>query len=690
MLSICLSVGTIKLPAQSVGSLQRLADQSFEAGEYRNALQHYRQAGLENSKSKKTRLRIAISMYEINDIDGAARMLQSLISEGKTEADVFFYMAKSYQARNLFPEAISHYKKFLQKTEDDDPLKVWVKDELTRCANGSRLKYADQEAYLENAGTGINTQFSEYGVKYSPTTIDKVYFNAQRDNNTDIYSTSLQNGKWSTPMPLPSSINSPSYDEVAGFSADGQILYFLTKSRNGFQIQTDTFSGEEGMIYKGVFKGPYNPDIDGTDLTFFNDSICLFASDKPGGYGGYDLYISVLKDGVWTPALNLGPAINTFYNERFPFLTRNGLTLFYSTDNLESIGGFDIFKTTFDPGKLTWSLPHNLGFPINSTLNDQQIVISPDGSSAFISSDRKEGHGGFDLYRVFFKQPVIAHQQISYVPTFYQTILLSDQDELSSEIPVKPVEVKEYFISHLFIDENGDVLTPQNTKKLDLLANLLLIYPQIKAELSSFEIPSGQKTFNLYFSIKKAEQAADYLARKGVPKNRLLLKGYGSSFPLAINPTGSTLSPIYLKLNHRLEIGLHDLEGEPVITHIEKIPVPENLLDPRGVLFEKMRHDFYYSVQIASITQILQNQNLERVEQMFIEVNNTQNSYRYMVGMYKTFAEAQTGLNEMIAMGYEDAFIVPYLNGERLTKDEMNALAPKYPEMFFYLENIKD
>ena len=489
---------------------------------------------------------------------------------------------------------------------------------------------------------------------------------------------------------MPSTINSKAYDELAGFSADGQILYYLTHSGNGYRILTDTFSGEEGMVYKGIFNGPYDPDLNGADLTFFNDSICLFASDKPGGYGGYDLYISVLKDGQWSQALKLGPAMNTFYNERYPFLTRNGLTLFYSTDNLESIGGFDIFRSTFDPEKLTWSLPQNLGFPINSTLNDQQIVISPDGSSAFISSDRKEGHGEFDLYRVFFKQPVVAHQQISYVPTFYQTILLADEDELSSEIPVRPVEVKEYYLSHLFIDENGDVLTPQNTKKLDLIANLLLIYPQIKAELSVFEIPSGQKTFNLYFSIKKAEQAADYLARKGVPKNRLLLKGYGSSFPLAINPTGSTLSPVYLKLNHRLEIGLHDLQGEPVITHIENIPVPENLRDPRGVVFENLRHGFYYSVQIASITQILQNQNLEKVEQMFIEVNNVQNSYRYMVGMLPTYAEAKVVLDEMVSLGYEDAFIVPYLDGKRLERGQMELLAPKHPEMFYYLENIKD
>ncbi|HUR30756.1 MAG TPA: OmpA family protein [Saprospiraceae bacterium] len=687
--AICIFL-SVTTDAQSISSLQRQADQYFESGDYRSALSVYRQAGLDNSKNKNTRLRIGISMYEINDVDGASRIFQSLINEGKTEAPVFFYMAKSYQAKNLFPEAIEHYKKFLQKTQTDDPLRVWVKDELIRCANGSRLKYADQEAYIENAGTSLNTQHAEFGVKYSPTIIDKIYFNSTRINNTDIYSASLDNGRWNTPVQLPASVNSGSHDEVVGFSSDGQILYFLTKASNHLKIVADTFSGEDGVVYQGTFIGPNTGNAELTDITFFNDSICLFAADIAGGYGGYDLYISVLSNNYWSQPMNLGPAINTFYNERFPFLTRNGLTLFYSSDNLESAGGYDIFKALFDPLELKWSLPDNMGFPVNSSLDDTHMVLSPDGMSAFISSNRKNSHGDFDLYRVFFKQPVQAHQEISFVPTFYQQMLFTGREQISDEIPERPIEVKEYYISHLFIDENGDVLTPQNTKKLDLLANLLLIYPRIKAELSSFEIPAGQKTFSLYFSIKKAEQAAEYLAKKGVPKNRLILKGYGSSFPIAINPGGNIESPVYLKLNHRLEIGLHDFEGEPVLTHIENIPVPENLLDVKGVKFSALRHGLYYSVQIASITQILQNQNLEGLEEMFIEVNNTQGNYRYMVGMLPSFDDAHNKLNEMLQLGYNDAFIVPYLDGIRLNRDQVQMLSDQFPDLVLYLENIKE
>ncbi len=692
LLSCFLSLGIIA--QETVENIQREADQYFESGDFRSALHMYRQAGLETSRNKKIRLRIGISMYEINDIDGAVRMLQSLINEGKTEAPVFFYMAKCYQSKKLFPEAILYYKKFLQRAKPEDPLRIWVKDEMTRCANGSRLKYADQEAYVENAGSSLNTQFAEFGVKNSPTTIDKIYFNSNRSNSngsqnnsdTDIYSTSLVNGWWTTPAPLPSSVNSDNYDEVIGFSSDGQVLYYLTSSQGEYRIMTDTFSGEEGVVYNGIFKGPYDPNGEGTDMTFFNDSIILFAADITGGYGGYDLYISFLSDGIWSQAVNLGPAINTFYNERFPFLTRDGQTLFFSSDNLESVGGYDIFRSVFDPHGLTWSLPENLGFPINSTLDDTHIVLSPDGMTAFISSNRKESHGDFDLYRVFFKQPVQAHQEISFVPTFYQSMLLAGVDQASPDIPERPLDVKEYFISHLFIDENGEVLTPQNTKKLDLLANLLLIYPRIKAELSSFEIPSGQRTFGLYFSIKKAEQAAEYLKRKGVPQNRLLLKGYGSSFPLAINPGGMTQSPVFLKLNHRLEIGLHDFESEPVITHLENIPVPANLLDPKGAKFASLRHGMYYSVQIASVSQILQNLSLESIDEMFIEVDNSQGNYRYMAGLMPTYIEAESKLMQMIQLGFTDAFIVPYLDGIRLKRNQIQDLTSTYPDLIIYLE----
>ena len=139
--------------------------------------------------------------------------------------------------------------------------------------------------------------------------------------------------------------------------------------------------------------------------------------------------------------------------------------------------------STFNRDALGWAHPVNPGFPVNSPLDDTYMVLSPDGMTAYLTSNRKEGHGEEDIYRVFFKQPITAHQQISEVPTFYQMQLLALNNNVKPTEPIaEPVEIKEYYISHLFFDANVDILTPQNNKKLDQLANLLLIYPKITAE----------------------------------------------------------------------------------------------------------------------------------------------------------------------------------------------------------------
>jgi outer membrane protein OmpA-like peptidoglycan-associated protein len=330
-----------------------------------------------------------------------------------------------------------------------------------------------------------------------------------------------------------------------------------------------------------------------------------------------------------------------------------------------------------------------MGIPFNSSLDDTELVLSPDGMTGYMTSNRKSGYGDKDLYRIFFKQPVKANQEISLVPTFYQLLLLKGTDASIPEQPVRTVEVKEYFISHLFIDGNVDILAPQNIKKLDILANLLLIYPHINAELSGFEIPTGQPTFNLYFSIKKAEEAANYLVHKGIPRNRLILKGYGSSFPLVLNKAENPNSPVFLKLNHRIEIGLHHFENEPVLTHLENIPVSDNLRDPAGAKFSSLRHEMYYSVQIASINQILQNPILESTPEMFIEVDNAQGNYMYMSGMLPTYKEAEQKLNKMIAAGFTDAFIVPYVDGLRISRDEIPGYSTEYPDLLNYLAKSK-
>jgi len=191
------------------------------------------------------------------------------------------------------------------------------------------------------------------------------------------------------------------------------------------------------------------------------------------------------------------------------------------------------------------------------------------------------------------------------------------------------------------------------------------------------------------FSIKKTEKAAAYLAGKGIPRSRLLLKGFGSSFPIVAKPVSNNISPLYQKLNQRLEIALHEYESEPVVIDIENIKVPENLQDPKGIKFSTLNHQLFYSVQIASISQILQNQAIESVEELFIEVENSTGNYLYMAGMFPTFKEAEKLMSSLIDLSFSDARIVPYINGIRIPQGSVADYAKKHPDLLFYLAGKK-
>ena len=108
-----------------------------------------------------------------------------------------------------------------------------------------------------------------------------------------------------------------------------------------------------------------------------------FASERPGGYGGRDIWMATLKDdGTWGNVRNMGPKVNTEENEDAPFLHPNGLILMYSSEGHNSMGGYDIFQTELTPKDSMWSEPGepvNLGYPVNTPGDDKYFVLGLDG-----------------------------------------------------------------------------------------------------------------------------------------------------------------------------------------------------------------------------------------------------------------------------------------------------------------------
>ena len=686
----------------SSSRLIKEGDKYYERNLYRAALKYYTQGGNLQTWKKDTKLKAAKCYFEVNNISESIKAFQNLQREGKVEPDVFLYLGKNFQHRNQFKEAISFYKQYLRKKKADPEMREWVKDEILRCANGIKLSFGEEIAYVENLGPALNTLQDETMPIPSATYQDRIYFTSNREGSvggkltdeevrdnffgrfrSDIYTLDQVNGAWEAIEPLGGNLNTSKNESLYDISPNGQILYFL----RGNEIVTDTFESRmDRPNRKGVMYHPVSAQKGDQDLQIFNDTIMLFSSNQRGGFGGHDLFICVKRFGRWLEPENLGPEINSFYDERNPYLANDGRTLFFSSNNLKSIGGMDIFSAVFSDQKRSWSVPKNVGMPINSSGDDVGFSIRNDGLSAFFSSDRKDSYGGKDIYLAYFKDQIREHLSLSDPITFFQALEKEIPTILIDDDVSELLEDKEYFVSDLFYESNDIILTPQNIKKIDLISNMMQIYPKIEVELICHDVTTGPSAFALYFSVKKAEKVRDYMIRKGVQPDRIMVKGTGNKYPLAKEVSGQSGSPMVKKLNKRIDVRFFNYEEEPVTITKEEIQIPENIEDPKGKLFNIVTRDLFYQIELLTATQMYQNELLEDEDHILIEFDPDRNRYIYRVGLEQTYARAKVKLQEIQQLGYPTAKIHAFINGKQLKRHELIEWADKYPDLLNFFE----
>lgn len=182
------------------------------------------------------------------------------------------------------------------------------------------------------------------------------------------------------------------------------MLLYYTNNKGVGDIYITT--GEKGKNYKTPEKLSDNINSSAEEIAACvnNDgTILYFASDRSGGLGGTDIYVSIkLPNGTWGPAQNLGPEINTPFNEDFPNISPDGKTLFFSSNGLTTMGGYDIFKAEKEPGTQKFSNPKNLGYPVNTPEDDYNFRIAANGRFGYMSALKDGGLGDMDIYRVTF------------------------------------------------------------------------------------------------------------------------------------------------------------------------------------------------------------------------------------------------------------------------------------------------
>jgi len=329
---------------------------------------------------------------------------------------VYYYnLGKSYHINYQFGKAIRTYNNLLNKVSRNDADYIAeIEREIQICQNAIDLTENPVNISVENLGDGINTEYAEHSPGVTADEATMVF--TSRRNGTgslvdtdgqfyeDIYISHQNNGVWSEPKGI-NILNSKDHDASISISADGQEIYvykagyYDNNESNGGDIYVSKLNGENWTRPQKL-----HSDINSTSkeshISISPDARTIyFSSNRPGGYGKMDIYtVKRLPNGQWGPAQNLGPKINTPYDDEAPFIHHDGKTLYFSSKGHNTMGGFDVFKSSFENGR--WSRPMNIGFPINSTKEDIYYTPTPDGKRAYMASYRKGTYGRTDIFMI--------------------------------------------------------------------------------------------------------------------------------------------------------------------------------------------------------------------------------------------------------------------------------------------------
>ncbi len=327
----------------------------------------------------------------------------------------YFFLGDAYHTNSEFDKAIEAYGKFISNatTKSNLALVGEAKRRIEISKRAQNMIANPIKVKIENLGEAINSTYADYSPVLSADQ-QTLFFTSRRQYSTggekdiegnymeDIYISHKTEKGWSKAENIGDSINTDEHEATVGLSPDGQTIIIYKDDSGDGNLYTTTLSGDVWRTPVKLNDNINSKYWDPSAAISADGTILYFSSNRPGGYGGRDLYTSKrLPKGDWAKAINMGPVINTPYDEDAPFISPDGNTLSFSSNGHQTMGGFDIFNSHLsESGK--WSEPDNVGYPINTTDDDIYYVMSPNGLTAYFSSFRNGGLGEKDNYTAFF------------------------------------------------------------------------------------------------------------------------------------------------------------------------------------------------------------------------------------------------------------------------------------------------
>jgi len=348
-----------------------------------------------------------------------ARMLNP-----KVQPDLLYLLARSYHLNLDLEKAIETFEEYRGSLSPKELSEQGnnIDKKIDECHVAMEMVNNPVRIFIDNLGRGVNTKYPEYG-PYINADETILMFTSARDNTTggktddrdlkffeDIYISNRSGDIWRDASNPGKPLNTDSHDAIVGVSPDGKHALIYKGEDNGGDIFECRINEEGEWSKPKRLPKEINTKYHESSASFSPDMEALyFVSDKPGGFGGKDIYYTSLrikgnKEKLdYEDAVNLGAVINTRYDEEGVFMDVEGKTFYFSSKGHSTMGGYDVFKTTLENGK--WTKPVNLGYPINTADDDMFFSFSRDGRHAYYSSFDPDGYGNRDIYMITLLGP---------------------------------------------------------------------------------------------------------------------------------------------------------------------------------------------------------------------------------------------------------------------------------------------
>ncbi len=349
----------------------------------------------------------------------ALKLLSDVYSKNKKANNIELDLARANHLNLNFDEAIVLIDKYLERKKISPEDKAKAKQLKQYCLNGKVFLANPTKATITNAGNILNTENEEYVPVISADENIMIFTYRGKESMgglqnealmPDVYGTYFEdayqslkvNNEWTKPTPI-TTINTNSHDAPIALSPDGLSMFvYRDMADDHGDIYISNFKNGEwsspqklkGLVNSYSWEGSCSMTADGKQL--------YFSSERGGGFGGKDIYrATFLPDSTWGDIVNLGDSINTFLDDDAPFIHPDGVTLFYSSQAKNSMGGFDIFQTRLNLLDSTFCKPINLGYPINTPDDDIYYVLAANGEKGYYASGKQGGSGLKDIYTVY-------------------------------------------------------------------------------------------------------------------------------------------------------------------------------------------------------------------------------------------------------------------------------------------------